>query len=227
MTLISFTDGENTYQFTADTALEINLNEQNGLMISNSMTGNEDISGDIHVYKNGTEITNNIPKERFSWAGVPYTASDFLTQAITVYVNGTDYGCEFFDAANDIQKIKAAVEAQKTEDGLNKQYLTLNGDLLTLEFATKERAGYASEYAEHCAYVRRADMAVLTDIDEMYCEAMSQHIIMEAAGDKDYAFTYMSDSFAESAESERKECRSEIAAERKKLLQKADSGKEI
>lgn len=193
---------------------EVNVRNLEVEKEDNSITLNAD---EIKVTMNGRELTPN--DFGTTWAGHKMSEADLLQQSLALYVNG-DIEFSMHESIDEFDNIYYQVHEKGTIDGINKAYLSPDGYIHDLQFATENGTGYTSEDGRF-AVIDTKQKSLITDIEDFYVDYAIDEV------EKGAAFIYQSDNFKEWVEFSIEDGTIEITGqERKTADNKSNSMKE-
>ena len=118
----------------------------------------------IKVKRNGSEMTEK--DFGTTWSGRKMSEKDLLQQSLALYVNGVkDFSMH--ESLDELDNVYYKVHEKGRVKDINEAYLSPDGHIMHLQFATKNIIGYVG-VDDLCAAIRAASKELITDIDFFY-----------------------------------------------------------
>ena len=167
-----------------DNNYEVNVRNLEVEKEDNSITLNAD---EIKVTMNGRELTPN--DFGTTWAGRKMSEADLLQQSLAMYVNGnTDF--IMHKSIEEFDGIRSQIEEKGAVEGINKAYLSPDGYIHDLQFATENGTGYV-DIDGRSAIIDTKSKKLITDMENFYTEYAVGEV------EKGAAFIYQDEQFKE------------------------------
>jgi hypothetical protein len=142
---------------------------------------------DIKVGRNGSEMTEK--DFGTTWSGRKMTEKDLLQQSLALYVNGVkDFSMH--ESLDELDIVYNKLHEKGRIKDINEAYLTPDGHILHLQFATENSIGYVG-VDDLCVAICADSKEPITDIDFFY-EQLVYDLVKENT-----AFIYRTEEFKE------------------------------